>query len=150
MSTLFGLRTLINKFRKTAILPPEPISEKDINDQRLSIFFGRLPAEVRQMIWQAHFGAHAVHIFGDMGRLRARECRKWPSGGGDEIVFVPGPHFGECTRPHTVCNKLPLLLTCKRMYISTPRKFTLLSCEFADTTSKLFRVHNTPLPRHVL
>lgn len=120
MSPSFGLRSFIAQIRKIARVPPEPISAERTNDQSLSILFGRLPAEIRQMIWQAYFGAHAVHIFRGQGRLQARECVKWPAGGDGETVFVPGPHFGQCTRPGTLCNKLSLLLTCKRMYIIPP------------------------------
>jgi len=108
------LRTTARKF--VPFLPPAPISPGGAKEQNASLLYSKLPPELRQIIWETYFHGHAVHIYRTYKALRARECLKPDDGA------TLGPHFGQvCGLPKGIsCDHLPLLLTCKRMYVSCP------------------------------
>ena len=112
MSPSPSFHKLITVARKLAFLPPKPISPRKIKEQDAPLC--RIPLELRQMLWEAYYGGRAVHIFPGRKRDYSRECVKW-----DADDASPGPHTGVCSRSRIWFDRISLLLTCKKMYISS-------------------------------
>lgn len=116
----------------TCGFPIESKQQVRTSDQSQSLLFGRLAKEIRQQIWTEVLGGHLLHIARAPKRLLAIECSEVrnskPTVGRHgcwgipsrprELGYTPGfYHSPMYQHPAKPANLLPLLQTCRRVYL---------------------------------
>ena len=134
----------LHKFRTRArkwvpFLSPKPISPNFAEEQDAPLL--RLPAELREIIWETCFRGHLVHVVtGGSPGVRSRECL----GGAADDPWT-GPHYTTCGLKRLRCGHITLLLACKKMYASR----LVCWCPFYSLSNQLLRMPTYTLSRNV-
>lgn len=109
-------RSIASRQYRPRLPPPPPLRSQPIvsdsrDDQQIDCpLFARLPSEIRLLIWQNYFRHDRVHIWDDSGP-GAMVCMK------DDAEDYPQSNHARCYRVEKRIDCVPLLMTCRRMYV---------------------------------